>query len=480
MTTSAASGDTEASPHRLPLVALVGRPNVGKSTLFNRFVGERRAVVEDRAGTTRDRLIGIVEWNGCKFRVVDTGGLQPAAGDPIEIGVQDQAHIAVGAADIILLVVDASVGPIPGDAEVARLLRRSGKPIILVANKADNIERDRAAQEFSVLGFDRIHPVSAQHGIGSGDLLDVIVERLGALPESAGDLYVEGEVTLAIVGRPNVGKSSLLNRLIGAERTVVSEIAGTTRDAIDERLHHAGRDVTLVDTAGIRKRGKVASGPSAEKWATVRSVRALDRADVALLLIDASTGLQAQDLHIAGSVIDAGKGLVLVLNKWDLIEKDGFTFDEIEGKLRRQAPFLDFAPLISISAATGLRATKVLDAALAAADARRLRIPTGVLNRLVAEAVARQEPAHSGSKRPKILYAAQAATPPPTFVVFARNAAQVHFTWQRYLENQIRDRYPLKGTPIRIVVREREAEEGHERGRQPRAPKGARAKAKLS
>jgi GTP-binding protein len=473
-----AEAEAESLPRRLPLVALVGRPNVGKSTLFNRFVGERRAVVEDRAGTTRDRLIGIVEWNGMRFRVVDTGGMQPAVGDPIEIGVQDQARIAVGAADLILLLVDAATGPNPGDAEVAQLLRRSGKPIILVANKADNIERDRAAQEFSILGFDRLHTVSAQHGIGSGDLLDVIVERLEALPADAGSAYVEGEVTVAIVGRPNVGKSSLLNKLIGSERTVVSAVAGTTRDAIDETLLHAGRQITLVDTAGIRKRGKVASGPSADKWATVRSVRALDRADVALLLIDASTGLQAQDLHIAGSVIDAGKGLVLVLNKWDLIEKDGFTFDEIEGKLRRQAPFLDFAPLVSISAVTGLRATKVLDAAVAAADARNLRIPTGVLNRLIAEAVARQEPAHSGSKRPKILYAAQASTPPPTFVVFARNAAQVHFTWQRFLENQIREKYPLMGTPIRIVVREREAEEGRERGRTSKSAKRAPAKAK--
>ena len=468
----------DETQRRIPLVALVGRPNVGKSTLFNRFVGERRAVVEDRAGTTRDRLIGLVEWNGVRFRVVDTGGIQPAAGDPIEIGVQDQAQIAVGAADLILLLVDAAAGPNPGDAEVARLLRRSGKPIMLVANKADNIERDRGAQEFASLGFDRLHTVSAQHGIGSGDLLDVVVERLRSLPEDAGSAFVEGEVTVAIVGRPNVGKSSLLNKLTGVERTVVSPLAGTTRDAIDETLQHAGRQITLVDTAGIRRRGKVASGPSADKWATVRSVRALDRADVALLLIDASEGLQAQDLHIAGSVIESGKGLVLVLNKWDLVEKDGFTFDEFEGRLRRQAPFLDFAPLVSVSAMTGLRATKVLDAAVAAADARNLRIPTGILNRLVAEAVARQEPAHRGSKRPKILYAAQAATPPPTFVVFARNAAQVHFTWQRFLENQIRDRYPLTGTPIRIVVREREAEAGHQRGRSARSARRTTPKSK--
>ena len=454
-----------AVQERLPLVALVGRPNVGKSTLFNRFVGERRAVVEDRAGTTRDRLIAVAEWNGFRFRLVDTGGMQPVQGDVIDVAVQDQARIAVTSADLIILVVDAASGPNPGDAEVAKLLRKSGKPILLAANKADNIERDRASHEFSALGFDAIYPVSAQHGIGSGDLLDVLIESLRGLPPESGTPTREGEVTVAIVGRPNVGKSSLLNRLLGEERTVVSSVPGTTRDAIDDHIDHGGRYITLVDTAGIKKRGRIASGPVAEKYATVRSVAALDRADVALLLVDASTGLQSQDLHVAGSVIEAGKGLVVVMNKWDVVEKDGFTFDAAVGALRRQAPFLDFAPVLSISALTGLRATKVLDAAIAAADARRLRIPTGALNRLVAEAVARQEPAHSGSKRPKILYAAQAATPPPTFVLFARNAAQVHFSWQRFLENQIRDQYPLTGTPIRIVVRERAAEEGREQGR---------------
>jgi GTP-binding protein len=391
--------------------------------------------------------------------------MQPVQGDVIDVAVQDQARIAVTSADLIILVVDAASGPNPGDAEVAKLLRKSGKPILLAANKADNIERDRASLEFSALGFDAIYPVSAQHGIGSGDLLDVLIESLRGLPPESGTPTREGEVTVAIVGRPNVGKSSLLNRLLGEERTVVSSVPGTTRDAIDDHIDHGGRYITLVDTAGIKKRGRIASGPVAEKYATVRSVAALDRADVALLLVDASTGLQSQDLHVAGSVIEAGKGLVVVMNKWDVVEKDGFTFDAAVGALRRQAPFLDFAPVLSISALTGLRATKVLDAAIAAADARRLRIPTGALNRLVAEAVARQEPAHSGSKRPKILYAAQAATPPPTFVLFARNAAQVHFSWQRFLENQIRDQYPLTGTPIRIVVRERAAEEGRERGR---------------
>jgi len=391
--------------------------------------------------------------------------MHPTQGDVIDVAVQDQARMAVANADLIILVVDAAAGPNPGDAEVAQLLRKSGKPILVAANKSDNIERERASHEFAALGFDAIYPVSAQHGIGSGDLLDVLIESLRGLPPDTGLPTREGEVTVAIVGRPNVGKSSLLNQLLGEERTVVSSVPGTTRDAIDDHIDHAGRYITLVDTAGIKKRGRIASGPVAEKYATVRSVAALDRADVALLLIDATTGLQAQDLHVAGSVIEAGKGLVIVMNKWDLVEKDGFTFDVAMGLLRRQAPFLDFAPILSISALTGLRATKVLDAAIAAADARKLRIPTGALNRLVAEAVARQEPAHSGSKRPKILYAAQAATPPPTFVLFARNAAQVHFSWQRFLENQIRDQYPLTGTPIRIIVRERAAEEGRERGR---------------
>ena len=450
---------------RLPLVALVGRPNVGKSTLFNRIVGERRAVVEDRAGTTRDRLIAIADWDGVRFRIVDTGGMQPPQGGVIDVAVQDQAKIAVANADLILLVVDTATGPNPGDAEVAGLIRKSGKPILLVANKADNVDRERASHEFASLGFDAIYPVSAQHGIGSGDLLDVLVESLRSLPPSAGASVREGEVTVAIVGRPNVGKSSLLNRLLGEERTVVSDIPGTTRDAIDDHLEHGGRTITLVDTAGIKRRGQIAAGPVAEKYATVRSVAALDRADVALLVVDAERGLLAQDLHVAGSVIEAGKGLVIVLNKWDLVEKDGFTFDAAVDRIRRQAPFLDFARVLSISALTGLRATKVLDAAIAASDARQLRIPTGALNRLVAEAVARQEPAHSGSKRPKILFAAQAATPPPTFVLFARNAAQVHFSWQRFLENQIRERYPLDGTPVRIVVRERAADEGRERGR---------------
>ena len=275
----------------------------------------------------------------------------------------------------------------------------------------------------------------------------------------------DGLNEVAFVGRSNAGKSSLLNRLVGEERAVVSDVPGTTRDAIDEELVHAGRRIVLVDTAGIRRRGKVAAGPAAEKWATVRSLQSLERADVALLLLDATSGVQAQDLHIAGSVIDEGKGLVLVLNKWDLVEKDGHTFPEYEARIRQHAPFLDFAPLISISASTGLRATKVLDAALAAADARRLRIPTGALNRLIAEAITRQEPSHGGAKRPKILYATQGATPPPTIVLFARNADQVHFTWQRFLENQLRARYPLQGSPVRVVVRERSAEEGRERGR---------------
>ena len=267
---------------RLPLVALVGRPNVGKSTLFNRIVGSRRAVVEDRAGTTRDRLIAEAEWSGERFRIVDTGGVQPAGGSAIDIAVQDQARIAVTSADLIILVVDAASGPNPADAEVAQLIRRSGKPIIVAANKADTLARERGSYEFAQLGFEEILPVSAQHGIGSGELLDAILARLHELPPVDEALPPSDEVTVAIVGRPNVGKSSLLNQLVGEERTVVSDVPGTTRDAIDEEVDHAGRRIVLVDTAGIRRRGKVAAGPAAEKWATVRSVQSLERADVAL------------------------------------------------------------------------------------------------------------------------------------------------------------------------------------------------------
>ena len=488
----------------LPVVAIVGRPNVGKSTLFNRILGERAAIVEDRARTTRDRLYADADWEDRRFVVVDTGGLEVEPGDSIEARVQEQARLAIAEADVIVFVVDAAVGLTPADSEAAETLRRSSAPVLVAANKADSERRELDANEFYALGWATTLPISALHGRGVAELLDAIVEALP--PESEGererkareaaaelrardiadgfidpaDVGVEeveeelpGPVTIALLGRPNVGKSSLLNRLIGEERTIVSDIPGTTRDAIDTRLAYGHGDVVLIDTAGIRRRGKVASAAAAERYSALRALRALSRADVAILLIDAVEGLTAQDAHIAGYVVDEGKGLVIAVNKWDVVEeKTDRTFDRYVDWIRREAPFLDFAPVVSISALTGQRADRVLELAVDVWGERRRRVPTGELNRLVAEAVARQAPPTVRNRRPKILYATQAAVAPPTFVFFAKDADNVHFSYRRYLENQLRDAYGFIGTPLRLAFRERRRDEA--KNRVPRA-RGASA-----
>ncbi len=480
----------------VPVVAIVGRPNVGKSTLFNRIVGERAAIVEDRARTTRDRLYGDTDWEGRRFVVVDTGGLEIEPGDPIETRVQEQARLAIAEADLIVFVVDAAAGLTPADAEAAETLRRSSAPVLVAANKADSERRELDANEFYALGWATTLPVSALHGRGVADLLDAIVEALppesdaerarkareAAAEQRARDIadgFVDpdeeadeealpGAVTIALLGRPNVGKSSLLNRLIGEERMIVSDVPGTTRDAIDTRLAYGHGEVVLIDTAGIRRRGKVANAEAAERYSALRALRALSRADVAILLIDAVEGLTAQDAHIAGYVVEEGKGLVLAVNKWDLVEsKTDRTFDRYVDWIRREAPFLDFAPVVSISAKTGQRADRVLELAVDVWGERRRRVPTGELNRLVAEAVARQAPPTVRNHRPKILYATQAAVAPPTFVFFAKDADDVHFSYRRYLENQLRDAYGFIGTPLRLAFRERRRDEA--KNRQPRA-----------
>ena len=505
----------------VPVVAFVGRPNVGKSTLFNRVVGDARAaIVEDRARTTRDRLYGDAEWNGRRFVVVDTGGLEIAPGDPIEEQVQVQARLAINEADVIVFMVDAATGPTPADQDAAELLRRTTTPVLVAANKADNQQRELSAAEFYAFGWDETFAISASHGRGVADLLDAIVWALP--PESEAEQarkaredeaeawatevatgrlepYVVSEAdetegadgdedddddgtamrpgprprrsrragtpqmaadddeppAIAFVGRPNVGKSSLLNALLREERSIVSDTPGTTRDAIDTTIPWGRSEVVLIDTAGIRKRGKVASGPAAEKYSTMRALKAISRADVAVLVLDAHDGLTAQDAHVAGYVIEEGKGLIIAVNKWDIVEdKTHKTFDDLVIELRRELAFIDYAPIVSISAKTGQRVQKVLELAVDVWGERRRRIPTGELNRLISNAIERTPPAVVKGKRPKIRYATQVAVAPPTFVLFATDPAHVHFSYRRYLENRLRDAYDFTGTPIRLVFRE--------------------------
>jgi GTPase len=499
----------------VPIVAIVGRPNVGKSTLFNRILGQRTAIVEDRARTTRDRLYGDTEWNGRRFVVVDTGGLELDPDDPIEARVQEQARLAIGEADAILFMVDAMTGITPADLEAARILRRATAPVIVVVNKADNEKRELEGAEFHRLGWEETYTISASHGRGTGDLLDAIVWALP--PESEAELarksreaeadawaeevaaghldpFVVGDpeagdsdgtdgaeapdldgadaeaakwdaamaadadepAAIAFVGRPNVGKSSLLNALLGEDRAIVSEVPGTTRDAIDTRLAWGRSEVVLIDTAGIRRRGKVASGPAAEKYSTLRALHALSRADIAVLVVDAVEGLTSQDAHVAGYIIEEGKGLVIAVNKWDLVEeKTDKTFDQYVEWIRNDVPFLDFAPVISISAKTGQRVGRVLEAAIDIWGERRKRISTGELNRVLMAATERTPPPPVRGHRPKLFYATQASVAPPTFIFFASDASAVHFSYRRYLENRLREQFGFDGTPIRLVFRDR-------------------------
>ena len=439
-----------------PIVAIVGRPNVGKSTLFNRLIGERRAIVEDEPGTTRDRVYGTTDWGGVEFTIIDTGGLQDdqeLIGEPTDIlarSTRDQAHAAIAEADVIVFMVDGKAGMNAGDHEVAEILRRADKPTILVANKAESADRRDAVYEFYELGLGDPLAISSYHGTGTGDLLDRIVENLPAAEE---DEEIEGPA-IAIVGRPNVGKSRLLNALIGQERSIVSDIPGTTRDSLDTVLEWAGQPVTLIDTAGIRRRGRIDRG--IEQYSVLRSMRAIDRADVVLLVIDATEGFTAQDLHIAGYVAEQKKGIVVVVNKWDLVEKDSSTMDEFREEARRQLDFMPYAPLVFVSAKFGQRVNQVLDTALAVVSERHKRVPTAALNKMLKEAVAAHPPPSKPGKWLKFYYATQADISPPTFIIFVNDPTQIHFTYRRFLENQLRDAFGFTGTAIRLSFRGRE------------------------
>jgi GTP-binding protein len=452
-----------------PIVALVGRPNVGKSTLFNRIVGERRSIVEDIPGTTRDRLYGDSEWNGVPFTVVDTGGLEileshkqrqgsdrPAPLSTASPGlieeIRQQAEIAIAEADAIILLVDIVDGLTPADEDVADVLRRTDKPVFVAANKSDNLARERAAGEFYALGLGEVFPIAALQGIGVADLLDKVVLALPVTVETP-----EPEaLKIALVGRPNVGKSSLLNKLLGEERAIVSPVPGTTRDTIDTYLTWQEQPVLLIDTAGIRRRGRVERG--IEQFSVLRAMKAISRADVVLLLLDAQDLVAAQDAHVAGYVLEEMRSIVVVVNKWDLIEKDTYTMDAYTRQIRSDLRFLDYVPVLFVSALTGQRVDKILPLVQQVYEDRSRRIPTSELNRLVEDATVRHPAAHKAGKALKFLYATQASVDPPTFVFFVNDTRLVHFSYQRYLENQIRRRYSYTGTPLKLVFRARSKE----------------------
>jgi len=447
-----------------PIVALVGRPNVGKSTLFNRLAGERLAIVDDTPGTTRDRIVAEGEWNGRAFDVVDTGGIDPSHGGKTPLSVdsadfipeiRSQALMAVRDADAVLFLTDGTSGVTSPDREVAEILRRYQKtvdgqswpPIFMVVNKCENDKQRNAASEFYELGLGDPYPLSAIHGTGTGDLLDALVDSFPTQAKTEEDESIK----IAIVGKPNAGKSSLLNKLVGEERAIVSPIPGTTRDAIDTHIEVEGLPVTLIDTAGIRRRGKIERG--VEKYSVLRSFKAIERADVVLLIIDAADGITAQDTHIAGFIIEAWKSIVVLVNKWDTIVKDNETMENYTGHVRRELNFMDYVPILFISAKTGQRLDQVLPTALRVQEERLARITTAMLNRLLREAQdAHPAPSHAG-RQLKIYYGAQVRVDPPTFLLHVNDTKLFHFSYRRYLENQFRKTYGFIGTPIKIVAK---------------------------
>ena len=448
-----------------PLVALVGRPNVGKSTLFNRLVGQRKSVISDIPGTTRDRVEGDVSWNGVEFMLIDTGGLEvyqpkgtrdvsPLAEGSLDFveQIRSQAMLAIETADLIVMVVDTRQGITAADEDIAVVLQKTNRPVLIAANKMDNQDQYDETLEFYGLGLGEVVGLSAIHGRGSGDLLDTIIENLPNAPEVE---YDEEDETLriAIVGRPNVGKSSLLNKLLGEDRAIVSDLSGTTRDALDTNLKWHGKDLTLIDTAGIRRRGRIERG--IEKYSVLRALKAIERSDVALLLIDATEGVTAQDTHIAGMVLDRMKSAIVIINKWDLIEKDSYTMNTYIDHVRQELNFMPWTPVLFISALTGQRIHQVLETAFAVWDERFRRIPTSDLNRIVRHAIAEHPPTARGTRMLKIYYATQVRVDPPTFLFHVNDSQLVHFSYERYLENRIRTTYPMTGTPIRLSFRNR-------------------------
>jgi len=450
-----------------PVLALVGRPNVGKSTLFNRLVGERLAIIDDIPGTTRDRLLSESEWNGIEFHVIDTGGIDPTHGgkSPLSVGsadfiqqIKEQALIAIEDADAILFLTDGESGVTPPDREVAEILRRYQKklpdgnhwpPIFMAVNKCESEARRQGVVEFYELGLGEPYAISALHGTGTGDLLDAVVESFPPQQDEGEDESIK----IAIVGKPNAGKSSLLNMLAGKERAIVSPIPGTTRDAIDTIIQYEGLDITLIDTAGIRRRGRI--DPGVEKYSVLRSFKAIERADVALLLIDATTGITSQDAHIAGFVLDAWKSCVVLVNKWDTIEKDSYTMDAYSKHIRQELNFMDYVPFLFISAKTSQRVEKVLPLALKVQEERLVRLTTSKFNKVIQKAQDVHPAPSRAGRQLKMYYGTQVRSDPPTFLIYVNEPKLAHFSYKRYLENRLREEYGFLGTPIRIVMKAR-------------------------
>ena len=434
-----------------PIVAIVGRPNVGKSMLFNKLTGKRMAIVEDTPGVTRDRIYGECDWNGRSFALVDTGGIEPGTNSEMLKFMRRQAEIAIETATVIIMVVDVAVGLTAADSEVAAMLKKSKKPVVLAANKCDRTGGvNPEVYEFYSLGLGDPIEVSAVHGHGTGDILDACVENF---PETDDEEYDEDVIKVAIIGKPNVGKSSLLNRILGEERVIVSNIAGTTRDAIDSYFENEFGKYLFIDTAGMRRKSKV--DDAVEKYSNLRSVSAIERADVCLILIDANEGVTEQDTKVAGLAHEAGKACIIVVNKWDMVEKDTNTMQKMTDDIRRDLSYMTYAPVLFISALTGQRVDKLFEMVNAVSNQNSMRITTGMLNNILEDATARVQPPTDKGRRLKIYYMTQVGVKPPHFVIFCNDARLFHFSYQRYLENQIRAVFGLTGTPIKITIRQK-------------------------
>ena len=434
-----------------PTVAIIGKPNVGKSTFFNYIVGSRISIVEDTPGVTRDRVYAETNWRGRNFTVVDTAGIEPESDDTIISQMREQAKIAIDIADVILFLTDVKQGVTAADQEIAIMLKKSKKPVVLVCNKADNMSRDRnEIYEFYNLGMGEPYPVSAANALGIGDVLDALYENF---PEKSDDEDDDGRIKVAVIGKPNVGKSSLINKILGENRTIVSNIAGTTRDAIDTEYENEYGKYVLIDTAGIRRKSKVSE--SIEKFSIMRTLLAIERADVCLMMIDANEGVTDQDAKIAGEAHEAGKGIIIVVNKWDEYEKETGTLEKYKKDIYAKLSYLSYAPVIFISAKTGQRVDKLFNMINNVAEQNAMRVSTATLNQVINEAIAIIQPPTDKGKRLKILYGTQVSTKPPTFVIFVNNKELFHFSYERYLVNQIRKEFGLEGTPVRIIAREK-------------------------